>query len=587
MKPIEYFIWGYQLHFWSSARFSAEQLFVLLDKSIKPNVYIVGVLNNEREDRHKACVVPDDCPYPADRFVDVLKDAEHFHAIDNDRNIWHSLPQAQKMADDRLWRRAIRNAILSRFQMQKEYDGIQTYCSMPILLEDYWVSVVLQLEIGSLRRHYSLSKTEWQRMRISTSLIDATIQEYLDLCAEALTKPDPGAGGLILGRPFEEIIRTAAENLMYTPAAVCNDFDGLHGLYNACNMISSLKYEGIEGVGEMLVSRRNHPNVEIVLELATPIPIRQYRAVRKILQVSSAKYSILCDSAKIYGLGFQTGIYNELDEDLYRITFTRHFTWNLFHGNHHMMRVAFREPTLPKSSIDRAKFTDTLRRVINDIKPPQTNFLWTIVQESAKQKHGTLVIISRQAKEETERLRVQSIAIEPVVLKPEFVPMVSSIDGAIMLDPAGVCHSIGVILDGLATHDGDASRGARYNSAVRYIQGKKETIAIIVSADGMVDILPNLMPRILRTTIPRALTELEEIPKTDELDTPKYYKLMDMFGAHRFYLTPSDCDRINKVKKDVDTRLEGQQEIRLIYEDFQPNEKLDDSYFYDELTDRK
>lgn len=46
-----------------------------------------------------------------------------------------------------------------------------------------------------------------------------------------------------------------------------------------------------------------------------------------------------------------------------------------------------------------------------------------------------------------------------------------------------MCYAIGVILDGVISKEADASRGARYNSALRYIelqkQKKKKTIQYV------------------------------------------------------------------------------------------------------------
>ena len=67
------------------------------------------------------------------------------------------------------------------------------------------------------------------------------------------------------------------------------------------------------------------------------------------------------------------------------------------------------------------------------------------------------------------------------------------VDGAILVDPTGTCHAVGVILDGYASGKGDSSRGARFNSAVRYHETQSgECLVIIVSEDGMIDLIPRL-----------------------------------------------------------------------------------------------
>ena len=82
---------------------------------------------------------------------------------------------------------------------------------------------------------------------------------------------------------------------------------------------------------------------------------------------------------------------------------------------------------------------------------------------------------------------------------------ITAIDGAVMCDFDGVCHAIGVILDGMTiggSQEGsaqgaieskkleeDISRGARYNSAIRYKNANPCSIICIVSEDGDVNII--------------------------------------------------------------------------------------------------
>jgi hypothetical protein len=50
-----------------------------------------------------------------------------------------------------------------------------------------------------------------------------------------------------------------------------------------------------------------------------------------------------------------------------------------------------------------------------------------------------------------------------------------------------------VILDGRASGRGDGTRGARYNSALRYIESSAyPCLAVVVSEDGMVDVLTSV-----------------------------------------------------------------------------------------------
>ena len=110
--------------------------------------------------------------------------------------------------------------------------------------------VVLQLNRDAFYSDYSLEKDKDDRYSLTTSLLDAAVREYLGLCSEALGKPDPGASFLVIDRDDDEIIRAAGKRLMYTPANAGNSSEGPHGLFEAGNIISSLRYEGAEGIGK-------------------------------------------------------------------------------------------------------------------------------------------------------------------------------------------------------------------------------------------------------------------------------------------------------------------------------------------------
>lgn len=123
-----------------------------------------------------------------------------------------------------------------------------------------------------------------------------------------------------------------------------------------------------------------------------------------------------------------------------------------------------------------------------------------------EQKKGTVVILGEDSiiSEETKRLCLNKMNRGIALSKPTKFSVsdnrllqMTAIDGALLIDLHGYCHACGVILDGEATVSGDMARGARYNSTNNYIQGlrakysnsKKSLLAIVVSEDGMVNIL--------------------------------------------------------------------------------------------------
>lgn len=74
---------------------------------------------------------------------------------------------------------------------------------------------------------------------------------------------------------------------------------------------------------------------------------------------------------------------------------------------------------------------------------------------------------------------------------------ISNMDGALILDFDGNCKAISCIVDGKAVIPGRVERGARLNSIENYVGSKKKgiCIGIVISEDGMVNILHNKNPK--------------------------------------------------------------------------------------------
>lgn len=164
--------------------------------------------------------------------------------------------------------------------------------------------------------------------------------------------------------------------------------------------------------------------------------------------------------------------------------------------------------------------------------------------------------------------------------------MLSSIDGAVLVDPAGTCHAAGVILDGVAVNGkGTRSRGARYNSAIRYVHAapkESECLAVVISEDGTINLVPNLHKKIHRFDIIERIEKLRASVAPEIINAKEYYKALDWLSAHRFYLSKDVCDQINEIKNATKQRLDKQQGYSITPIDFKANPELNDTYFLDE-----
>jgi hypothetical protein len=159
-----------------------------------------------------------------------------------------------------------------------------------------------------------------------------------------------------------------------------------------------------------------------------------------------------------------------------------------------------------------------------------------------------MLVVHRNASEEAARLTPQAQQIRPQRLDSRVLAAVTSIDGAVLVDPNRTCHAVGVILDGHASGKGDPSRGARFNSAVRYHDTQTgQCLVIIVSEDGMINLLPDLRRKVSRESVEAAVGQLEK-SLTDDPDYEVFFRHWEHLEALAFYLTPDQCERINAAR---------------------------------------
>jgi hypothetical protein len=185
-----------------------------------------------------------------------------------------------------------------------------------------------------------------------------------------------------------------------------------------------------------------------------------------------------------------------------------------------------------------------------------------------------MLVIATDAADEAKRLARQGTPIQPTLMTIKLFERVSGIDGTIILDPFGLCHAIGVILDGFANEQCTPSRGSRFNSGVRYVEAnKKQRLAIVVSDDKTVDLFPLLRPRIDKAKIIQAIEQLEMATEDN------FHKPLNWLRDHSFYLNAEQCVRINAQIQRIDNLPKDFYEIRfLIKDNFQPHPEMDESY---------
>ncbi|MGI8301613.1 tetratricopeptide repeat protein [Bacillus paranthracis] len=301
-------------------------------------------------------------------------------------------------------------------------------------------------------------------------------------------------------------------------------------LFDEFNYISTLNYEGGTVSAKLLMVSKNEidKHVNFYIRLEEPISFNQHRRIRKLLETSDKKTFLIGDHEKIYGLGtlrdyeflkdktiFVIDFIGKFEYKISIISMSRNVITNVENGNvenvkwclneHPILFIRYGTPNLKENEFSDIKLKNKLEKVFeNEIEEKEKDRLVDIVKYAVKQKSGTTVVLttSEVAEKEIDKLESEAIRINKTNLlnKNEselknIIERITCIDGAVYFDIKGNCYAIGVILDGITKkNQGDSSRGARYNSAIRYANKedlKDNCVIIVISEDGMVDIIPD------------------------------------------------------------------------------------------------
>lgn len=289
----------------------------------------------------------------------------------------------------------------------------------------------------------------------------------------------------------EAAIRILADRFYY------NDKDARgEELYETMCLLSCAPYEQKQNRGRIGIFTSNIGKSKAFVQFEDPIDIcrKNVREIRKLLELSDKRNTIL-----IAKNGMIIGVYSTNDHNgKYAgtgILFRGYGKWDLFSDKVGSI-VVFDSVTvkLANQSLDlRIKMGFEFA----GIEKYNEALITDIVKYARKQTHGTTIIVSDAAIKESKRLAEanRAIRIEPIQVDEKTMLSLSAIDGAMIIDTDGVCYAIGAILDGVVEKEGSIARGARYNSAITYVDYEalmdRKTVAIIVSSDDTVDIYPD------------------------------------------------------------------------------------------------
>ena len=580
-KSINLFMWSYQPHF----RFQFERLMNKVMKELGTpetgsECLLVGAKIPGRQNRNSVCVEPEDGKWPIDLF-DGLLDAIETEVTDHPlQNMFYGDEPSMRDKPENIRRDSVRTAVQKTLNVYDSDHGVRSFAGRPAPVNDYYVVPVLQLPSELFRRFRALREPATDGCVIGrVSLIHAAVFEVLTEAHDELLRPDPGRSLIGPSRSPEEIVRRAATSFMYTPGVTIGDKNfGNPDLFERFNLISSLMYEGAKGTGRLLLANPDGGSVDFLLKLAEPVPFREPRWSRKVLQMASSETALIADCEKIFGLGnVAAGVDPWMSQNVFEIEFLDHYHWRLSCGGEVMLVSRYGAPSLPQEEFPNDSHLDTYQRLFPEAGEEDVARFAALFRAAVDQRHGSMLIVAKDAESEANRLRGQGTRIEPIKLTPDLYRKVSGIDGTIIVDPYGICHAIGVILDGSARPECTPSRGSRYNSGLRYVNAAAPPrLAVVISDDRTVDVIPVLRPRIKRSAIDKTTAELDAATRDN------YHPAINWLDGHRFYLNQGQCDRINAALKRIQSEPLEVGEISIMWNKFSPHPDLSDSYFESE-----
>lgn len=245
------------------------------------------------------------------------------------------------------------------------------------------------------------------------------------------------------------------------------------------------------------------------------------RMVRKLLEISNENgIDILAekintpDGKTAYAVQALLNATDDSDdvEQIY-IKFKGYMHWSLTIGKREVLIYYHGEYQLGYAKEGENYLEDIIKlQKDNKLEQVDIQMIKDIVEVLKEQRHGTSVIFMErdEAEQEVKRLCDMNRAI-PVESNLKYNKTeegengwhkaaflgISNMDGALILDFDGNCKAISCIVDGKAVIPGRVERGARLNSIENYVGSKKKgiCIGIVISEDGMVNILHNKNPK--------------------------------------------------------------------------------------------
>lgn len=571
-------MWGYQHFFRSSVGVGAKMVFEAIGFDARPTVVLIG-FQVAGEHAYVICIEPEDGPYSPDEFSGVDARATQLYEENPESRMHYGAAHIHERKHRELWDQMRANAVVEVLGSHAASQNQTFFASPSTRVGDYEVYVALGVPSDALADVPQIKTTWRDRYRIAPSLVHAAIYEILHRASISLNLPDPGIdlGALGVGTP--EIVRTATGGFVRS-ILLCAGYMSGENRDLLFSSISALPYEGRSGNGTLVLAQPDDPAIEVSLRLHHPVELDNTRAVRKLLEASGSGSDLLVGEkvdAEVYAFGRIGDNYDPTTETAFVVSLLGRGAWNLSHDNEVLLSVRDGVARLPVNVLEHDRLADLADRLLPNPDVPK---LVELARAASQNEHGAMLVISSDAHAEAQRLSPQAWAVEPAALSADMMRQLTAMDGAVLVDPEGNCHAIGVILDGRAAGQGDPARGSRFNNVIRYLDTDPPPAVIVVySADGSIDILPKLRPRVQRQAVDDAVRRYVELATEESPNLARISDALDTVKSLRFYLSAEQCDAVNGAMAKVDEWRKNNTNIRIIEREFAPSADMNDSYW--------
>ena len=106
---------------------------------------------------------------------------------------------------------------------------------------------------------------------------------------------------------------------------------------------------------------------------------------------------------------------------------------------------------------------------------------------------------------------------------------------------------------------------------------------IVISEDGLIDLIPNLKPQVKHSLVIRHINALQKLQDSDKFLRRSFNRLMEFFQEHDFYLSTAECAVVNKLRGDIEFKYKNNADgVQMVWNNLAANEEMNVGYYLKE-----